>query len=80
MISFSRNIVSISCYRLLIFKVICFHDVDVGLLFGNTLVGAIVLFCHVRDEVKAVRLHLHTRADYVVVLPCVLCMIRGYRT
>lgn len=57
-----------------------FHQFGVVFLFGNTPVVAIVLFCHVRNEVQAVGLHLQTRAALALVLPGVDSMVRVYRT
>lgn len=64
----------------LLYKLIRFHHFSVVFLFGNTLVAAIVLLCHVGDEVQAVRLHLQTRAALASMLPGVNSVVRVYRT
>lgn len=61
-------------------KLIILHRFGIVFLFGNTLVAAIVLLSHGGDEVKAVRLHLQTRAALVSMLPNVASVVRVYRT
>lgn len=56
------------------------HYFGVVFLFRNTLVGAIVLLCHDRDEMQTVGLHLQTRALLNAMFPGVDGVIRAYWT